>query len=211
VLRLATIESIEKKLYTAEAVPYDGAAIVDVGLEVDNRLSSTYFWPDGGPFRYGEHETSCEWLAGLLRLADQRPVCLFQKPFRRTLAIGCGGSLCRIEARAAPSTSHLVPGTDLLLLVAPRIAKAHPRTRSSNPSPSDSQGRPTAGTSGAFKCSRASWPPTACDCMPIRTSYSCTCSIAWCAREGLATAGRALPAVSALLFASVLVLLAPAD
>jgi hypothetical protein len=48
VLRLATIESIEKKLYTAEAVSYGSDANVDVGLEVDRRQSSTYFWPGDG-------------------------------------------------------------------------------------------------------------------------------------------------------------------
>jgi hypothetical protein len=48
VLRLATIESIGMKLYTAEAVSYGGDANVDVGLEVDNRLSSTYFWTGDG-------------------------------------------------------------------------------------------------------------------------------------------------------------------
>jgi hypothetical protein len=46
---------------------------------VGNRLSSTYFWSAGGPFRYGQHETGCDWLAAV-RLADLRPLVCSRSP-----------------------------------------------------------------------------------------------------------------------------------
>jgi hypothetical protein len=145
---------------------------------VGNRLSSTYFWSAGGPFRYGQHETGCDWLAAV-RLADLRPLVCSRSP--------SAGPRARVwvffvRYRSAPHRAAEVfehARHRLVAAVAPLISDLRARLFCL----AAIQGRPTAG-SGSLQVLPCVLAATACDRIHIRnsTSHSCTCSIAWCAR-----------------------------
>jgi hypothetical protein len=76
----------------------------------NRRLSQTYFWEKYGASRYGAGGTGCDWLGRWLRLADQRPACLFEKASRKTLVLAaaslCGTRVLQYQVLPSLSRSH---------------------------------------------------------------------------------------------------------